>query len=296
MKIIVTGSLGNISKHLTEELVNEGHSVVVICSSPERKKQIENLGVKAAIGKLEDEAFVVDTFKGADAVYGMVPPSYDKPDMISTYRTIASNYAKAITKNKVKRMVALSSFGAHLSEGTGNILGAHHFEEILRGITNVKLTIMRPTYFYYNFLNYLDRIKASKAIYVNYGGDNRKIPLVSPKDIASAIAEELQKPEAITPIQYVVSEELTTSEITDILGKAIDKNIKWHLISDKEMKKELKQNGMPEKLAASITEMFSAMHQGKLAAHYIENKPSVFGKVKLKEFAREDFVTAYHKA
>jgi len=71
MKIIVTGSLGHISKPLTRELVQKGHEVIVISSSPERKDAIEALGAKAAIGTMEDAGFLTATFTGADAVYVM---------------------------------------------------------------------------------------------------------------------------------------------------------------------------------------------------------------------------------
>ncbi len=41
MKIVVTGSLGNISKPLTQELIQKGHTVTVISSKAERQKDIE---------------------------------------------------------------------------------------------------------------------------------------------------------------------------------------------------------------------------------------------------------------
>ena len=43
MKIILTGSLGHISKPLTEELVKKGHAVTVISSNSEKQKEIELL-------------------------------------------------------------------------------------------------------------------------------------------------------------------------------------------------------------------------------------------------------------
>ena len=48
MKIIVTGSLGHISKPLTKELVQKGHTVTVISSKPGKQKEIEALGAAAA--------------------------------------------------------------------------------------------------------------------------------------------------------------------------------------------------------------------------------------------------------
>jgi len=37
MKIIITGSLGHISKPLTEELAYNGHDITVISSKPEKQ-------------------------------------------------------------------------------------------------------------------------------------------------------------------------------------------------------------------------------------------------------------------
>ena len=71
MKIIVTGSLGHISKPLAIELVQQGHDVTVISSNPERQEAIETLGAKAAIGIMEDVDFLLATFTGADVVYVM---------------------------------------------------------------------------------------------------------------------------------------------------------------------------------------------------------------------------------
>lgn len=47
MKIIISGSLGNIGKPLTAQLVKSGHEVTVISSNEDRKSAIEDLGAKA---------------------------------------------------------------------------------------------------------------------------------------------------------------------------------------------------------------------------------------------------------
>jgi uncharacterized protein YbjT (DUF2867 family) len=66
MKIVITGSLGNISKPLTEELVQKGHSVTVISSNVEKKEKITAMGAYAAIGTIQDADFLTKTFTGAD--------------------------------------------------------------------------------------------------------------------------------------------------------------------------------------------------------------------------------------
>lgn len=63
MNIVLTGSIGNIGKPLTKELVDKGHSVTVISSNEKRRKAIEALGAKAAIGSMFDPGFLIETFK-----------------------------------------------------------------------------------------------------------------------------------------------------------------------------------------------------------------------------------------
>src|SRR5919202_1837488 len=190
MNIIVTGSLGHIGKPLTQQLVNEGHTVTVISSRPDRQNDIEALGAIAAIGSLEDLPFLTSTFAGADAVFAMVPPNFAEPDQVIYYQRIASNYVQAIKSSTIKRVVHLSSYGAHLEKGTGFILGAHFAEETLNGLLSVKITHLRAGYFYYNLYNFVDMIKGAGFISANYGGDDKMV-LVDPRDIAVAAAEEL---------------------------------------------------------------------------------------------------------
>ncbi len=58
MKIIITGSLGNISKPLSQELVAKRHDVTIISSKADRQQEIEALGAKAAVGSVEDVGFL----------------------------------------------------------------------------------------------------------------------------------------------------------------------------------------------------------------------------------------------
>jgi len=57
MKIVITGSLGHISKPLAQELVQKGQVVTVISSKQERQKDIEALGATGAIGSVEGADF-----------------------------------------------------------------------------------------------------------------------------------------------------------------------------------------------------------------------------------------------
>ena len=295
MKIIVTGSLGHISKPLTTALVEKGHTVTVISSKPDKQNDIQALVAIAAIGSLENVEFLALTFTGADAVYTMVPPNnyFDpKLDLMTYYRGVGNNYAKAIQQSGVKRVVHLSSIGAHLDKGSGLILFHHNAEVILNNLSYVAITFMRPMAFYYNLYGYVEMIKKQGFIAANYGAED-KLVWVSPIDIASAIAEEIVTPLAGRKVRYVANDELTGNESASILGAAIGKpDLKWIIIPSEQMQSGLEAAGLAPQIASGLVEMYASMHTGKLEEDYYLNKPEVMGKIKLTDFAKE-FTAAF---
>ena len=307
MKIIVTGSLGNISQPLTATLIVQGHQVTVISSDSKKQTAIEALGAAAAIGSIADVNFLTNTFKGADAVYAMIPLSFTEPDLGAYMHRMAQNYAEALKEAGIKRIVVMSGWAADLVKGE-NV--EHVFNDL-----DASITIMRPGSFYTNFYQSMDLIKGKgfigkfltlrysglRALLTgktgllmgNYGGDDR-IVFVSPKDIAAAVAEELLLLPKEKTVRYVGSEEITCNEAAKIIGDAVGKPwLKWVLLSDKEMLQGLKMAKLPEKLAETLVEMQAAMHSGKTLENFHQNKPKM-GKVKLSDFAKE-FAAVYHQ-
>jgi len=299
MKIIVTGSLGHISKPLTQELVQKGHEVTVISSSPERKDAIEALGAKAAIGTMEDAGFLTATFTGADAVYVMETMggnSYFDPniDIMVAISKIGNNYKQAILETGVKRVVHLSSIGAHTDKGNGLLAFHYNVENILKTLpSDVSITFMRPVGFYYNLLGFINTIKTQGVIATNYGGDNKK-PWVSTLDIAEAVAEELLSPFIGRKVRYIASDEISCNELASLLGAAIGKpDLKWVVIPDEQLLNGMIAGGMNPKIAAGMVEMNASGQTGALYEDYFRNRPAL-GNHKLKEYAKE-FAFVYNQ-
>lgn len=290
MKITLTGSLGHIGKPLAEKLLQKGHKVTVISSNEAKRKDIEALGAEAAIGSLQDAAFLKANFAGSDMVYTMVPPAnyFDHSlDLMAYYREIGDNFAYAIQESGVERIVNLSTIGGELEKGSGILLGAHGVEEILDRLSQkISVIHIRPTSFYYNLYGYVEMIKKAGAIITNYG--TSVIPWVSPMDIADVVAEEIESGFQERKVRYVASEELTGPETARILGAAIgNPDLQWKLVPDEQVQQALEDAGMNPEIAAGLVEMYGALESGLLAADYHKNKSRILGKVKMEEFARE---------
>lgn len=291
MKIIVTGSLGNISRPLASKLLNAGHEVTVISSTQERRTAIEALGATAAIGDVEDRQFLTLTFSGADAVYCMVPPNFFEADQVAYYERIASSYADALAAAGVQRVVHLSSYGAHLSEGTGIIKGSYKAEQIFNGLSGINLTHVRPSYFFYNLLGFIPMIKSAGFIGTVYGTEDR-LPMVAPEDIAALIAAEVVQMDSTNKVRYVTSDERSCNEIASVLGQAIGKaDLKWRILPEEQVFRMLVDNGVDEGLANSLVELANATHSGILREDF-DQQPVQLGKLRLEDFA-EVFNSVY---
>jgi uncharacterized protein YbjT (DUF2867 family) len=299
MKIVVTGSLGHISQPLAEELVQKGHSVTVVSSQAQRQPAIEAIGAKAAVGTMEDVDFLTATFKGADVVYLMEALAYgsffDKNlDFIAANTNIGRNYQQAVQRSGVKRIVHLSSIGAHTDKGNGILAFHYHVENLLMQLPeDVSIKFMRPVGFYYNMFQFISGIKTQGAIVSSYGGDEKE-PWVSPLDIAAAIAEEIELPFDGRKVRYVASDEVSPNDATKILGEAIGQpDLKRVVISDEQSLNGMIAAGMNPQTAKGFVEMNAAIRTREIYKDYYHNRPEL-GKVKLKDFAKE-FAAAYQQ-
>ena len=298
MNIVLTGSIGNIGKPLTKELVQKGHSVTVISSKEERIGAIEALGAKAAIGSMFDAEFLTETFTGADIVYLMetmeaAGDMFDKNiDFIGKISEIGRHYKTAVERSGVKKIIHLSSIGAHTDKGTGIIVFHYHVEQILKQLPDdIAIKFIRPVGIYFNMFSFISTIKNKGAIVSNWGGDQKE-PWVSPLDIADVVAEEIEKPFDGKTVRYVASDEVSPNEIAKALGESIGKaDLSWKVISDQELLKSWLDIGFNEQVAKGFVETQASQRSGILYEDYYQHQP-VLGKVKLADFAKE-FAAAY---
>lgn len=300
LKIVLTGSIGNIGNPLTRELVHKGHDVTVISSNAERTTAIEALGAKAALGNMFDAAFLATAFKGADLVYLMETMEaagdlFDKEvDFIARINQIGNNYKTAVEQSGVKKVVHLSSVGAHTVKGTGILIFHYNVESILKQLpVDVAIKFIRPVGFFTNMFSLVKSIKHKGAIISNYGGDQKE-PWVSPLDIAEVISEEMDKPFNDRTIRYVASDEVSPNEIAKALGRAIGKpDLQWQVISDEQLLNNWLNIGFNKQIAKGFVEFQASQGTGALYEDYYLNKP-VLGKNKLADFAKE-FAIAYNE-
>jgi uncharacterized protein YbjT (DUF2867 family) len=293
MQFVVTGGAGHVSKPLTELLLARGHEVTVIGRRAENLSGLVRLGAKAAVGHLEDVPFLTKTFKGADGVYLMVPPSWHASDLKAISTAFAEGFSTAIKSSGVHNAVFLSSYGAHRLNDAGAISGLGRAEVVLNKLAGVNVLHLRAGYFYTNLLLSIELIKQSGVMGNMFTIPAGTFTVVDTDDIALAAADALIKLEFKGhSYEYVVSDESGTDEIASVIGKAVGKpDLKWVKFPPADLKQVLRSFGFAEGAANEYVEMFTTLGTGLLFEDYVMVKPKLY-PTKIEDFAKK-FAAAY---
>lgn len=295
MKIVLTGSLGHISRPLAQQLLAAGHMVTVISHSAARAKEIHALGATPAIGQISDEAFLTATFTGADAVYLMITNTNDDQDIFAAGHRQATIYARAVLAAGVQHVVNLSSVGANLGPEVGALYIYHVIEGVLTRelASTTTLTFLRPTGMFYNLLGSLPSIKRDHAIYTNNSVTKRG-SWVAPIDIVPIAAQALTAPRPGVTHPYIASDERSYQEIAALLGRALNlPDLRAIQIDDATMTRNLLTSGMPQTFTTQYVKMLAYERDSDFYADYQAHHP-VLGPTKLTDFS-QTVARAYHQ-
>lgn len=288
MKFVVTGAAGHVSKPLTEMLLEKGHQVTVVGRKPQNLNDLVKLGATAAIGDMADVPFLTETFKGADGVYLMLPPSWDSNNIKQTSVDLAVGFVEAIKASGVRNAVYLSSYGAHRLGDAGAITGMGLGEVVLNTLKDVNILHLRAGYFYTNLLLSIDLIKTSGIMGNMFDIPEGTFTVVDPIDIAKVAADALIAQDFQgNSFKYVVSDLTGTDEIAALIGQEIGKpDLKWVKFPAPDFKNVLLSFGFTNGAADDYVEMFATLDTGLLFEDFFAGKHTASG-TSIETFAKQ---------
>src|SRR2546427_752521 len=140
---VILGASGNTGSIIADSLLSKGKKVRVVGRDAGRLQRFVRQGAEAFTGDVSDAAALTKAFTGARAAYLLLPPITSREDQERESDTIA----QAVTESGLRYVVHLSSYGAHVPEGTGPVTGLHSSEQKLNAIGGFKFLHLRAPYF-----------------------------------------------------------------------------------------------------------------------------------------------------
>jgi uncharacterized protein YbjT (DUF2867 family) len=289
---VITGATGNTGQRIAQALLSKGRQVRVIGRNAERLNQFR--GAEQFAADLADTDDLTRAFKGAEAVYAMVPPNPESPDYRAEQKKISSSLATALREARVPYVVSLSSVGADKPSRTGPVTGLHELEKLLDAIPGLNTMHLRPAYFMENTLAQIGIIRATGSSIGPLRGD-LKIPMIATRDIAAAAADELLRLSfnGHNTRELLGARDYSMNEVASIIGQAIGKpDLKYLQASEEQLRPAMVQMGISPSFVSLLLEMAEAINSGymvNLEPHSTHNAtPTTY-----EMFVAEEFVPAY---
>jgi uncharacterized protein YbjT (DUF2867 family) len=260
----VLGATGNIGGRISEQLLAEGHKVRALGRSLEKLAGLKAKGAEVLTGDAADAAFLTKAFTGVDGVFTLQPPNPVSPDFPAEASRVGEAIVAAIAKSGVRHVIALSSIGGDQPAGTGPIAGLHQQEQRLKTLTGVNVLVLRPGFFFENFLHALNLIRHQG---VNGGGaaGTTGIPMIATQDIAAFAARALAARDwtGFKVQELLGARDINFAEATRIIGAKIGKpDLAYVQFPYADYSAALQQAGISKSVADLYAEMDKAFDDG----------------------------------
>lgn len=292
VRYAILGASGNTGSIVANSLLLKGEKVCVVGRDAGRLQRFVRQGAEAFTANMSDAAALTKAFSGARAAYLLLPPVKSREDQERESDAIA----KAVKDSGVRYAVNLSSYGAHVPEGTGPVAGLHSAEQKLNAIDGLNVLHLRAAYFMENNLAAIGMIHGM-GMFGHALLPDLKLPMIATSDVGDYAAQRLLDLDfsGKQTRELLGERDLSMTEITAVIARGIGKpDLRYVQLTYGQMEQGLTQMGISPKSVALYIEMFKAINTGVLAAQE-PRSPENSTPTSFEKFVQDVFVAAYHE-
>ena len=288
---VILGATGNTGSIIADTLLLRRKKVRVVGRDAERLQRFVRKGAEAFTGDVSDPAALTKAFTGARAAYLLLPPITSREDQERESDAIA----KAVTESGLRYAVYLSSYGAHVPQGSGPVTGLHSSEQKLNAIAGLNVLHLRAAYFMENNLAAISMIR-EMGIFGHALLPDLKLPMIATRDVGNYAAQRLLDLDfsGKQTRELLGERDLSMTEATAAIARGIgNPDLRYVQLPYDQMQQGLEQMGMSPKKAAVYIEMFKAINASILAAQEPRSRQNST-PTSFEQFVQDVFAPAYH--
>jgi uncharacterized protein YbjT (DUF2867 family) len=236
--IFVAGATGSTGGGAVRLLLQRGFPVRAFVHKEDgRSRELAALGAEIAVGDLLDFHAVRRALEGVERAYFVYP--IDPGIMPATVQ-----FAQAAREARVEFIVNMSQKSAR-REAKSDAALQHWLSEQVLDWSGTPVAHLRPTYFA-DWLLYMRNMIKEGRMSVPFGTTGRHAPIAA-EDQAAVIAAILGDPTPHTGQIYPLfgPVELTAPEIAAIIGKTLDKEVRYEKITASQWAREVRGQDAP---------------------------------------------------
>src|ERR1700684_263115 len=288
---VILGASGNTGSIIADFLLAKGKKVRVVGRDAGRLQHFVRKGAEAFTADVSDALALTKAFKGVGAAYLMLPPIVSRDEQERESDAIA----KAVKDSGLPCAVHLSSYGAHVPQGTGPVTGLHTSEQKLNAIGGLNILHLRAAYFMENNLAAIGMIHGM-GIFGNALLPDLKLPMAATRDVGDYAAQRLLHLDfsGKQTRELLGERDLSMTEATAVIARGIGKpDLRYQQFPYDQVQQALTQLGVPPKGAAMYIEMYKSINAGVLVP-LEPRSPENTTPTSFERFVQDVFAPAYH--
>ena len=242
-------------------MLADGHPVRALVRDVGRAATWRHRGVELIEGDLADSDTLARAFDGAAGAYVLAPADPQDPDPVASYQRIAEAVRSSATAAGLGRLVFLSSEGAHLSQGTGPILGLHHAEAILAGVAPTT-TFLRPSFFQENWRPLFGLARAQGIMPSMMQPLDAARAQIATADIGEEVARLLVEDSPPAIVELAGPADASAADAAAAMARALGREVAPVPVPREAWAETLTGAGLGEPYAALLCEMYDGINAG----------------------------------
>ncbi|MEL6181154.1 MAG: NAD(P)H-binding protein, partial [Myxococcota bacterium] len=250
---LVLGSTGTVGAHLSQLLVNAGHTVRGATRTP---AQHPIAGVEAIPFDYSDPGTFAAALDGVERLFLLTPPGYaDAAALLNPFLT------EAFTAG-LERIVLMTAQGVEHNDA----IPLRQVELTLEA-SGTPFVHLRPSWFSQNFHTFWGHGLRQHNTLALPAGDAR-VGFIDARDIAAAAAGALTREDIALDRGYELTgpEAITHAEAAVHLSRALERTITYQNIDDDAFRAQLAPSGLPDAYIDLLVGLFASVRAGAAAS------------------------------
>ncbi|HSI90833.1 MAG TPA: SDR family oxidoreductase [Adhaeribacter sp.] len=257
-RILITGATGTVGTAIVKKLSNLDVHIRAGVHSIIKGENLKYPNVEICEIEYHRPESLKVAFTGVDRVFMITPLS---PEQLETAKLLIDQAREC----GVKHVVRLSAIGADAEPAIQMCRWHREVEQYLQD-SGLNYTILRPTTFMQNFVNYYgDSIRKGDCIYLPLG--EGKVSYVDVRDIAEIASEVLTTDRYFNQILDVTGPEaLSVEEVAQAISDATGRQVRYVDVPEEGARQSMQEMNMPGWMVDAYMELHHISKAGQIAA------------------------------
>ena len=225
----ITGITGQVGSALGHQLLAAGLPVRAVVRGAAKGEAWAGRGADVALADVNDTAALTRAFTGAEAVFVLLPPTFDPTDGFPEARRAIAALRDALATARPARVVALSTIGAQSTRP--NLLNQLGIMERELGTLDLPIAFLRAAWFIENSQWDVASARAGNGIASFLQPLDRPVPMVACADISTLAAELLRQTwsgRRVVELEGPVR--ISPADIAASFGRLLDREVGAHAV------------------------------------------------------------------